>query len=279
MDADENQPPSGRLAACIMLILKPLVRAVMARGVSAPGFYQWVKKVYVEVAMEELGANATDSRINVMTGVHRRDVKEFRQTAGSDVDGIDQKVSILATVVGRWMTDPVFLHGADPRVLSRSSSAEVGFDELVQSVSRDIRPRTVLDELLRQQIIAVDGDNVTLISKGLVSSNDIEQKLHFFSHNLADHAAAAVENLMSDTPPHLERAVFYNNLTPHSVTLVEELSREKGLRALEDINAFAAARQRDDLAHPDATERIRFGVFYYQTGKDRPEEGKTDNGD
>ncbi|MDW3183527.1 MAG: DUF6502 family protein [Roseobacter sp.] len=260
-------------------LLRPLVRALIAQGVSAPALYRIVKQTYVEVASADLGTAATDSRITVLTGVHRRDVKEFR-TRDQEEDGETQrKVSILLTVVGRWMSDPVYLDNGQPRVLPRFGREGPSFETLVQSISRDIRPRTVLDELTRQGITGIDEDQVSLMSEGLVGSADTDQKLHFFAHNLGDHMQAAVENLLSDDPQHLERAVFYNHLNAESVEEVESEARRLSLDALRQINALAAGRQAKDKTEASATHRFRFGLFFYKEDEDAETKGKTSDDD
>ncbi|MGD1880952.1 MAG: DUF6502 family protein [Paracoccaceae bacterium] len=254
-------------------ILRPLVRALIAQGLTAPAFYRIVKQTYVEVAAEDLGQSATDSRVSVMTGVHRRDVKDFRNPEDSAEKAARQKISMLAMVIGRWMSHEQFCDDdGKPLDLPRTSETGPSFERLVASISRDVRPRTILDELLRQQIIALDGDVVRLLVEGLVGSDDMEQKLHFFSRNIGDHMNAAVENLLSETPPHFERAVYYTHLTEASVDDIETEARQVGAEALRSINAMAATHQGTDHTKAEAQHRFRFGVFFYK--EDESAEGK-----
>lgn len=250
-------------------VLRPLVRALISQNVAVTAFYRIVKQTYVEVAEETLGEDATDSRISVITGVHRRDVKEFRNVPDDGGAAVGKRLSTLSTVVGRWLSDPDYSdEDGAPMVLPRSAPAGPSFDTLVQSVSRDIRPRTILDELQRQNVVALEGDHVRLLLEGLVAGEDLDQKLHFFSHNVGDHMQAAVENLLSDPAPHLERAVFYNNLTEASARELETEAREIAVRSLREINARASARQKQDTSQPGADYRIRFGVFFFKENED-----------
>lgn len=268
MKPDTPFSQSSLFERSLRRILQPLVRALIAQGVTAPAVYRIVKQTYVDVAAQELGEAATDSRINIMTGVHRRDVKEFRNRDADEDDGLGHKVSILALVVGRWMSDKAYAGPDGPASLPRSDDAGPSFETLVQSVSRDIRPRTVLDELLRQGVVRIDDDIVSLELLGLVGPADTEQKLHFFAHNLGDHMQAAVDNLLSENPLHLERAVFYNHLEKDSVAAIEEDARRIGIDALSQINSKAASHQTEDKHHPSAIHRFRFGVFFYKEEED-----------
>ena len=76
---------SSLFEQAVRAILRPLVRALIAQGVTAPSFYRIIKQTYVEVAANAAGNAATDSQVSVMTGVHRRDVKTLR-AAETDAD-------------------------------------------------------------------------------------------------------------------------------------------------------------------------------------------------
>lgn len=249
-------------------VLRPLVRAMITQGVTAPALYWHLKRLYVDVAQEsfQLGAERpTDSRISVLTGVHRRDVKAFREEGVPDRPG-GEKLTTMALVVGTWLArkDTTDTDGK-PIALPRSGSSEPNFDSLVSGISRDVRPRTILDELIRQQIGYVDQDGlINLSENAFVGPEDLEQKLRFFGENIGDHVAAAVDNLLSETPPHLERAVFYNRLTGPSVDRLEELARREGQNALINVNKLANSLQSDDKQHDDGTQRFRFGIFFFR---------------
>ncbi len=279
----ESQDPfsqSGHFARAVRGILRPLVRALITQNVTATAFYRIVKETYVEVAADMLGPKATDSRISVMTGVHRRDVKEFRTSDSSEGQAQRRKVSTLSTVLGRWMSHPDYCNAkGQPNEIPKSTETGASFEALVRSVSRDIRPRTVLDELVRQSIVEVEGDKVRLLLDGLIGPADLDQRLHFFSHNLGDHMSAAVDNLLADHPPHLERAVFYNNLSSDALRQLEEEARSLATNGLRALNSQAAVLQSKDPNDPDATKWFWFGVLFYQEDESDLTKGHKSNED
>lgn len=273
----KQQMESGTFEKYLGFVLKPLIRVLIARNIPAPAFYQMVKQAYVDVAAEQMGATVTDSRISVATGVHRRDVKSLRSATENNSHNPSRKISMLATVLGKWMSDPAFMDESRPRPLPRRSDDTPGFDDLVYTVSRDVRPRTVLDELISRGLAEITEDAVVLSVEGLIGTGDETQKAHFFAHNVGDHLSAAAENLLSDTPPHMERAVFYNHLTLTSVDRIEAKARELGLQTLQEINTLAAACQNEDAEATTASHRIRFGVFFYKMNEGAEDDGKTYN--
>ncbi len=263
-------------------LLRPLVRALISQGVTAPVFYRLVKQTYVDVAGEVLddgkGA-ATDSRISVITGVHRRDVKTMRTEDQTEDAALRARVSTLSSVLGRWLGQPDFTNkDGSPKAIPRFGSEGPTFETLVQSVSRDVRPRTVLDEMIRQKLAVLNADEtVTLMTGAIFGPADLDQRVHFFSSNVGDHLAAAVENLVSEEkPPFMERAVFYNRLGPGSVDTIEAAARDEGNALLLKLNKEANALQTQDKANVDATHRFRFGMFFYR--EDEPDPSNEDNG-
>ncbi|MGB8275288.1 MAG: DUF6502 family protein, partial [Alphaproteobacteria bacterium] len=67
-----SPPPS--LVAALRRLLRPLVRLLVAEGIPFMYFTNLLKGVFVDVAVEEFrikGKEQTDSRISLLTGVHR----------------------------------------------------------------------------------------------------------------------------------------------------------------------------------------------------------------
>lgn len=257
-------------------LLRPLVRAMIAQGVTAPALYRVLKRIYVEVAETEFrldGERQTDSRISMLTGVHRRDVRTYREADPGDDIAAQEKVTTIASVLGRWLASPGARDAeGKPRPLPRSGGGEgLNFDDLVRLVSKDIRPRTVLDELTRQGLVELVDGMVHLRTDAFLGPADPDQKVYFFAENVGDHIAAAVENLLSDKPAFMERAVFYNRMTAASVDMIEAEARQLGDEVLLTLNERGHDRQAADMDVPGGTHRFRFGVFFYR--EDEAEEG------
>jgi len=251
-------------------LIRPLVRTLISQGVTAPAFYRLLKSVYVDVAYRDFRIDddtpPTDSRVSLLTGVHRRDVRTFLSDPDDSWETARAKAATFATVLGQWIARPE-LRGAGgrPVPLPRTSTEGPDFERLVQSISRDIRPRTVLDELLRQSLVVEGDDGLLRIAETAVLGPASEDhKIVFFATNVGDHLAAAAENLLSDTSPYLERAVFYNRLSPASVDALEAQARTLSQTALEALNAESSKLQRADMDATGPLERYRFGVYFYR---------------
>jgi len=274
MSTDGLGEGNSRLVArALCSILRPLARVAVARGLTLSALLPVLKSVLVEAAAEELarrGERPTQSRISVLSGVHRKDVRALQQQPG-EVSGAREPVSLAESVVGRWLGDPRY-RGAQGRPLALPQSGPApSFGALVAGVSTDVRPRTVLDELKRLGFVAHDeaGDRIELRTEAFVPSADEVQLLRLFEANLADHASAAAANVTGDDGPFLERAVYYTHLSPESVSALAKEARVHSGRLLERLNARALAEQDRGEPRPPRLQRFRFGVYFYR--EDMPE--------
>jgi len=127
------------------------------------------------------------------------------------------------------------------------------------SVTRDLRPRAVLDDWLDRKLVEIDeNDRIVLMESAMVPRGDGEVRLYYFARNLVDHAAAAVENVLADDPPFLERAVHYDGLSEELARSLEAHSRKLAIEMLLDLNKHANQAVRND---PGGTSRWNCGVY------------------
>jgi hypothetical protein len=260
-------PPA--LLQAVVRLLRPLARLLMAHGVSFPAFSEMAKGVYVDVAARDFhddGEPVTDSRVSLLSGVHRRDVKRLRAEYLHQLP-TPPAVSFGAQVVARWCADPRYLdHQRRPAPLPRLSrrGGEASFEKLVAGVSKDIRARAVLDEWLRLGVAHLDEeDRVHLAESAFVPAKGMEEKAFFFGKNIADHLAAGTHNLLDGQPPFLDRCVYYDGLRPESVESLRSLTRELAVAALQEVNRRAMELQQQDADQAAANRRMTFGVYYY----------------
>ena len=265
-DSFPGGPPASLLAA-LRRLLRPLIRLLVARGVTYGAFAIMAKALFVEIAETEFpvaNRRQTDSRISLLTGVHRKDVKRLRRDAPERFRP-PPVISLHAQLIALWAGAAPFMDDdGKPRPLPRHGGESPSFETLVRSVSRDIRPRAVLDEWLRLGIARIDsGDQVHLDTDAFVPREGFDELAYYFGRNLHDHIAVGVQNLLGDAPPLLERSVYYDRLTPESVAALARLAETVGMEALLAVNREALARAEADDGKPEATERMNFGLYYF----------------
>lgn len=272
--------PSPALVLALRRVLRPLVRLMVSRGVTYPYLGELLKGLFVDVADKEfrIGTKApTDSRVSLVTGVHRKDVSRLRQALVSSAETVPSVVSLGAQLVAVWMGSGRYLDEAGkPRPLPRfiSEGGDLSFEALVASVNNDIRSRVVLDEWLRLGIVRFDDERrVCLNAEAFVPAEGFDEKAFYLGHNLHDHAAAAANNLLGGKPPFLERSVHYDGLTPETIALLARQSEELGMKALLAVNKSAMAAEDKEAAQPSVADplprqRMTFGIYFYTEASD-----------
>jgi hypothetical protein len=265
--------PSPSLFAAVRALLRPLVRLLMARGVTCPMLASLLKEIYVDVAQREFGAEGrlpSDSRVTLLTGVHRKDVRRLRAQPPAQGEAMPETVALGAQIVAAWTSR--FRDGKGrPRPLARlhSQGGAESFEALVAAISTDIRARAVLDAWLRLGVAELDPqDRVVLRNAAFVPSRGFAEKAFYFGHNVGDHLAAAAHNVLGGNPPFLERSVHYDSLDPASVEKLAALAEESGMKALREVNREAMQAEARDRKSDAPRRRITFGVYFFSAPRD-----------
>ncbi len=260
------RPAPETMLAPLRRLLRPVVRLAIRCGVTFPAAADLLRALYVEIAGEELGPGIrTDSRVSLMTGVHR---KEIRRQRGLPADAPPPPlVTRNARLIGTWLGAPGFTDGSGvpldlPRSPDPGNPDGASFERLVASVTRDVRPRAVLDDWLSQGIVSLDADDrVHLSAAAFLPQPGREEQLFYFARNLHDHIAAASANVLAEgAAPFVDRSVHYDRLAPAAAAELERLGREAAQRVLLEVNRHAM-RLATEPAPGSPTRRVNFGVY------------------
>ncbi|HEY4043065.1 MAG TPA: DUF6502 family protein [Rhodopila sp.] len=241
-------PPVSLLQAARRL-LRPLVRVMMRSGLTFPVLADTLRTLFVEVAINDIlidPKSRTDSRISLLTGVHRKEIRRLRAGPADDAAGAPVVLTLVSQIIARWAGTAAFTDADGcPRRLPRrtpgAARAELSFDALVVSVTTDVRPRAVLDDLLGHGIVSIDADDrVRLNTEAFIPRPGGEQQL-FFGRSLREHLLDSVENIGgSGTPGLLDRSV-------HQDCLKNTLGQPHLRRRSDAVPPIPAARTSKDF--------------------------------
>ncbi len=253
---------------------------MMKSGVTFPVLADSLRQLFVDVAVNEILSDPrsrTDSRISILSGVHRKEIKRLRALPADRADTPDV-VTLASQVVARWMGSPGFTDASgQPLVLprlaapARTGTVPPSFEALVLSVTTDVRPRAVLDDLIDHGVVSLqEGDEVHLNTQAFLPRPGGTEQLFYFARNLHDHVAAASANISTRVPPFFDRSVHYDDLTPSQAETLRAYAREVGMRALLDVNRKAldllheATVPPADPSVPEERQRVNLGIYVYQ---------------
>ena len=269
MNQNGYNKTQAALVKAVILLCTPLIRLLIEKGITFPQFRELMKELYVEVADQQFSLDdkkPSDSRIFVLTGIHRKDIKRIRTQDKQEDQQIISSASLSGELVARWSSMPEYLdEKGKPRSLQKNGNAtEAGFEQLVSSVNKDVRPRVVLEEWLRLNIVRLKDDYVVLNKSAFVTNKEFKEMAYYLGHNVHDHVASCVSNILSEEEPMLERSVYYASLTEKSVNKLNDIASKKGDDLLQHLNKQAIKLYDADKHKDDAKYRIRLGVYWHQ---------------
>jgi len=254
------------LIGVLSRLLVPMARLCLESGITFAAAEDVLKRAFVQ----EAGALQPDapqhgmvSRISTATGISRREVTRLTKLEAPERPA---KHPLAAEVFARWTTGASWRdHEGAPSVLNRQGPAP-SFEALAQSITRDVHPRSILDELIRLGLVRHDEDldQVSLTRSDFVPRNDSGQMLGFLGGNVGDHLDAAVANVLHDGGKHLEQAVFADELSTESIEALRPLIIAQW-QALRDtmVPAISTFIETDLLAGRVQDQRIRIGLYSF----------------
>lgn len=282
--------PPASLALAIRKVLRPLVRLLLHFRIAFPQLAELLKNTYVEVAEDEFrlpDKPQTDTRLSLLTGIHRKDIKRLR--AQSKVaDEVPLSVSVGGRLVNQWISTEAYQDASgQPAELPLKAKAGPSFETLVHDVCKqDIRPRVILDEWLNLGVVTLHEEQVSLNTSAFIPSKGIEEKAFFLGHNISDHLAAATHNIQGFDPAFFDRCVYYDGLSEASIEKLRELAAERGMQTLVEINELAIKLKAQDMEQRSAdsqqvsspasmeacdfhsTHRLNIGLYVYHEAED-----------
>ena len=279
-------PATDALNSALRAVLGPLARLAVGRGFTHATLDELLKQALVAAADNshaDLPPHRRVSRITTATGIHRREVTRLvgalREGAAAQVPPARSHASELFTP---WRTDPAYGdRRGSPAELPRQGPAP-SFESLAQAITRDVHPRSLLDELLRLGLAAHDAqrDSVRLVRDAFVPQGDAGRMAAVLGRNVGSHLDSAVDNLLLGDRRHLEQAVFAGGLSEASVREFRQLAGDQWQAVLGRlVPALEALLARDDAdlaAHaaqagaaalapnappPPARHQVRLGLY------------------
>jgi Family of unknown function (DUF6502) len=267
---DTNVKQNSAIFKALESALKPLVRLMLARGITYIQLTEWLKYIFIETAVREFnlpGKAMNDSRISVITGVHRKDVKRLRAVILKNPTMAEPKnINLGSKIISTWLSNPLYMRDDKPKSIARlkKEGGNVSFEALAELVTKDVRARAALDELLRVGAVSIDADDmVTLITDAFIPAKGEDEKAYYMGLGVGDHTSAAVHNVLNCQPPSFDRVVHYKGLSSVSIQEIEQLSRAQGSQLLQAINKKAEKLPATADTSDSKSKRFTLGVYFY----------------
>lgn len=257
--------------AFFLRLLRPVAKIMLRHGVSYRDLAELCKRVYVAAATDEYGVDgrpANVSRVAMLTGMTRRDVRKVRLSLNEDEQQVFAKMNSATRILSAWFQDPDFV-AADGSPLPLTESGESpSFAELSRRYAGDIPVSTTLKELKMAGAVNL-GDDGRLIAQTryympgaetpatnetmLRSGSVLEDIGDTVEYNLGRHPT---------DPGRFEGRATNRYIDPQSVDEFRALVEKEGQLFLERIDQWLSDHEVGDR-HTD-TLRLGIGAYWIE---------------
>lgn len=259
LDVTYSSTEIAPLRSVLERLFTPLARLCLANGIRFDVAEEQLKRSFITEAQAlhpDQPEHGLTSRVSAATGINRRETTRLLREAPTRRN---VKIPLAAQVVARWATAGI------PLCLPRLGDAP-SFESLARDITRDLHPRTVLDELSRLAIVRHDeeADQVYLLQKDYIPGGDQVEMFGFLRDNVGDHLESAVANVLKDDIQHHDQAIFADELSEASLKELAPLILQQW-QELKDrlIPAISGLLDTDLKAEKPGNRRVRVGMYSY----------------
>ena len=261
-----------RVLQAFLLVMRPIVRILLRYGIGYREFAEVVKTSFVEIASSDFGLRGRPtnvSRVAVMTGLTRKEIKRIRDKIASGDSSISVKTTPLSDVLHHWHAQSEFTDAdGNPKKLPFKGRGAT-FSNLVKRYGGDVTPGSMRTEMERVGAIKEDDrGNLKLIRRSFVSDVSHENVVTMLVHGVYP----LLSNISHNTDPNrLEKDWGYR--IAHTQRLPTPDSGQLRRIASDRISSFAETIDDIFIAYEavsdkhnleDSNNVIAVGVFYFE---------------
>ncbi|MGH9857361.1 MAG: DUF6502 family protein [Acidobacteriota bacterium] len=264
---------NSAVLSALLKALRPVARFLMKAGIGYREFAEISKCAFVDVATSDYGLRGRPtniSRVAVMTGLTRKEVKRLRQKISAGNQVILSRVIPPAEIIQQWHSDPAFLdESARPRKLPFDGSSP-SFAELVRKYGGDIPPGAMRTELKRVGAVTENEQgHLTVVKRYFRPVAEQVQLERALGQSMFGLANTVDYNLgQSENKSWTERIGYSQHIREPDRNRVRRISNDRATEFVESINDLFAAYETIYAGDPPEAESdavvVGVGVYYFE---------------
>jgi len=260
---------------CLVQFLRPIVKLFIKFRVGFPIFVAVLRRLYVELAQEQLIISQPDKRVtksalSAVTGINinavGQELHAFEESETSQ-SGSPKMVPICpeAAVLSMWAKNPLYLKDSgEPRELKVYGSG-ISFQNLVKGCLREAGYQPVLSQLLNSGNIQFSSDQkrIKLISRAYApAKDDALETLRVAARSVRRYTSTLLVNVVASidgTKKLLQQELMTKQLDPKNRNQFQD-----AMRNLLDQQINNAVDAMETWEEPTAQDNhVHAGIGYY----------------
>ncbi len=259
------------------VVLRPIAKILLRYGIGFREFAEVAKSAFVDVATSEHGIRGRPtniSRVAVMTGLTRKEVRRIRDQIEAGDRSIVLKTTPLTTVLHRWHSEPDYL-SEDGRPATLPFLGEVAsFSSLVKRFGGDIPPGAMRTELKRVgALVEEQNGDVRAVRRAIHPKASHDNLCASLAHGVYPLLSSIAHN----TDPGLEEATwaqltaFTADISEAELPRIRRVSLDRLTDLVESFDDIFMAYENDDTASVEnnSNRPIAISVFYFEERDDK----------
>ena len=255
-----------------LLVMRPIVRILLRYGIGYREFVEVTKTAYVDIASTDFGLRGRPtniSRVAVMTGLTRKEVKRLRDKIASGDSKIKVKTTPLSDVLHHWHAQNEFTDSSGQPLTLPFSGGEVSFSGLVKRFGGDIPAGAMRTEMKRVGAVTEDENgNLTLTKRTFTSPSDHERLLTLLVHG----GYTMFSNIVHNTDVEQEggawahRIAYTQSLGQQDTGQLRRVARDRIAEFSESIDDIFIAYEALHTNGTSDSEKstVAVGVYYFE---------------
>ena len=255
-----------------LLVMRPIVRILLRYGIGSREFVEVAKTAYVDVASSDFGLRGRPtniSRVAVMTGLTRKEVKRLRDKIESGDSRISVKTTPLADVLHHWHAQEEFTDARGRPMALPFSGEGKSFSTLVKKYGGDIPAGAMRTELSRVGAIRENPNGeLEVLERVVVPDSDHDGLIAVLVHG----AYALLSNIAHNSDPIRDndqmpnRFAYTQAVTTDRTSQIRRIAKDRigdFAQSIDDIFiAYEALHEKpNDM---EETSPVAVGVFYFE---------------
>jgi hypothetical protein len=248
-------------------MLRPIASMLLRCGMTWKEFSDLSKSVFVEAATAEFGIKGRPtnvSRVSILTGISRKEVKRQRDLLESNEPLVERKTTGATNVLSAWFQDHVFRDANSVPMLLEEHGAGASFETLCGRYGGGIAPSTMLKELLNTGAVERQQDGrLKVLSRYYQPAVHDDENLLFAIDRIYD----VVETMNNNVFPGDKSQPRFGGYADHVEFPVSAIPRfrkfldERGQTFLEEVDDWLAQHAGGDNQQADDVARVGVALF------------------
>ena len=259
-----------------LLIMRPIARILLRYGISHREFSEVAKTAFVDIASSDFGLRGRPtniSRVAVMTGLTRKEVKRVRDEIAGGERSITVKTTPISDVLHQWHAQAEFTDDDGLPLTLPFSGDEGSFMSLVKAYGGDVPAGAMRTEMIRVGVVEQDADNeLRVLSRAVRPDSDHQRLVTILVHGAYSFLSNIAHNTdpSSDGPNWASRVAYTTALEKSDAGQLRRITKDRISGFAESMDDLFIAYESLKSGTPEAEsgKAVAVGVFYFEEHDD-----------